>query len=249
MKKELFFFLLFFLPLTLISQDLERISIQGTVIVKQGGDSEGISIYNQSSNEGTVTNSTGDFQLRVAENDRMIITAIQYKSFDIVINEKVINTKVLSINLEAYVNELDEVVILKKDFKKGWDLSYETLEFGYDFPADAQSSITGNISEDAINSKNLENGINFKSLIKLILPKKKKSIEEIIAERNLIIQQIKEKYSLEYLSESLKIPLDQIEGFIYFIGYQPFDKKLLKSENEIYLLDYLLKQRFVYLKK
>ena len=249
MKKKFFIFIMIFLPLTVLSQEIERITIQGKIIVAQEEDSEGITIYNLSTNDGVVTNANGLFQLKVAENDSIVITAIQYKSFDIIIDKEVVDSKVLLVNLDAYVNKLEEVVILKKDFKKGWDLSYETLEFGYDFAPDAQSSIKGNIAEDAINSKKLKNGINFISLIKLILPKKKKSIQEIISERNLIIQQIKERYSLEYLSEILHIPLHKIEGFIYFIGEHPFDEELLKPENEIYLLDYLQKQSIVYSKE
>ena len=73
MGKQLLLFLLLITSGLGISQEITRFEISGKITASKGEDVEGINIYNKSSQKGTITSETGEFQIKVAENDRVFI--------------------------------------------------------------------------------------------------------------------------------------------------------------------------------
>jgi hypothetical protein len=61
MAKKLLLLLLFVAAPALFAQDIDRTKVSGKIHVPQGEDAEGISIYNISSQKGTITNADGTF--------------------------------------------------------------------------------------------------------------------------------------------------------------------------------------------
>ena len=165
MFKKLLFLFLIISSINSISQDLTRIKINGKITASKGEDVEGINIYNKSSQKGTITSVTGDFEIKVSENDRILITAMQFQSFTVIIDKGILEAKKMNIYLNLVINQLEEVVIRPYDIsgnivadvkriniitvKNNWDLSYEKLEFEYEFSADSHTSIGGNKAEEA----------------------------------------------------------------------------------------------------
>lgn len=253
MIKKLTLILFCFTSIFVLSQEEERVEIQGKIIVKEGSDAEGISIYNQSSHKGVITNKEGTFSIYVAEKDSLIISAVQYKSFDVLIEKEALASRKLIINLEEHVNVLEEVVILKKNFTQGWDLSYKTLEYGYEFAPDGQSSIRGNAAEDALNDRTLTNGINIIGLVlfgisKLTENNKKKNKPEPKIVYTEVVQFLKEKYEASFYVETFNISIENVNDFIYFVGETGIKETLLLPENEIVLIEYLFLKSKIYLK-
>ena len=110
MKKTLL--LLFSLyALFAFGQDRERIAINGKIIV-QSEDKEGVTVYNTSSNRGATTDKEGYFKISVAVNDVVEFGALQFQDFTVVISEKIINSRSLTVILVEEVNKLDEVILL-----------------------------------------------------------------------------------------------------------------------------------------
>ena len=73
MNKQLLLFLLLITSLSAFSQEIDRFTISGKITASKGDDVEGINIYNKSSQKGTITSATGEFEIKVAENDRVFI--------------------------------------------------------------------------------------------------------------------------------------------------------------------------------
>ena len=78
--------MLFFTTFIAVSQGITRENIIGKVVV-EGSDLEGITIYNTSSNKGTVTNKQGEFMIAVALNDLLEIRALAYQNIDVHVNK------------------------------------------------------------------------------------------------------------------------------------------------------------------
>ncbi len=95
------------------SQDMKREIVNGKIIV-EGNDIEGITIYNTSSNIGTVTDKNGEFTIAVALNDLLEIKALEYQNIDVRINKAILESKEISIFLIEEMNILDEVVVETK---------------------------------------------------------------------------------------------------------------------------------------
>ena len=108
MKYFLSFFFLFF-TYTLFAQDSTRVEVKGKIIVNTP-DIEGVTIYNVSSNKGTVTDANGEFKLNVMLNDKVEISALQFKDFSLVVTQSIVKNKQMTVFLVEQINKLDEVV-------------------------------------------------------------------------------------------------------------------------------------------
>ncbi len=104
--------LLFFLVVTSVglSQTKERVKIYGSIFAKEN-DVEGITIYNVTTQRGTITNEKGGFSIFVKVNDQIEVSAVQYKKTTILISNEVVQSKKITIRLEEQTNTLKEVVL------------------------------------------------------------------------------------------------------------------------------------------
>ncbi|MFT4851603.1 MAG: hypothetical protein ACI83B_004170 [Sediminicola sp.] len=260
MRKQLLLLFILLLPLCLLSQDIERIIILGKVTAPVGEDIEGITIYNVSSQKGTVTSPEGLFDLTVAENDRVSVTALQFSSFIVIVDKGVIENKKMGIYLNPVVNQLEEVIVRPYDLLGNitadvnkiktanvvpqWDLSYESLEYGYEFSADEMTSIKGNKAEEAyFNGPRFSGGdiIGLAAgLASLLLPKKKKkTFKEINEDKNYVARSLRQRFSNSYLLSNFGIEEEQANEFIYYVEENGMQSIWLKEENEIRLLDFM----------
>ncbi len=265
MVKKLLYFLLLLFSFTTFSQEITRIKINGKITTLKGEDVEGINIYNKSSQKGTITSKNGAFELMVAENDRVFISATQFQRFSVIIDDGIIESKRMYVFLNPVVNQLDEVVIrpydisgnivadVKRvdivDVNQNLDLSYENLEYGYEFSDDAQSSIRGNKAEEAYFNGPVQGGGDILGLANLFFPNKKKTEREVISETELKTDAVQKRFGNAYISKTFNIPEEKVNEFIYFVEENGIDKKLLQYENELLLIEYLHIQSKKYLKQ
>jgi hypothetical protein len=263
MAKKLLLLLLFVAAPALFAQDIDRTKVSGKIHVPQGEDAEGISIYNISSQKGTITNADGTFEIDVAENDRVQITALQYQSFTVIVDKGVIARKVMNIFLNPSVNQLEEVVVRPYDLSgninvdvkkiptynvtKNWDLSYENLEYGYTFVPDDKTAVPGNAAEEALHGNALKNGANILALLggvaNLLFPKGEKiSIVERQETLSTISNNIQQRFSKDFITANFDIPENKAVDFLFFAQENGLDKDLLKPENEMQLMEFLFKK-------
>ncbi len=261
MIKKLFFLLFIGISPILFAQDIKRVQVEGKIHVPNDEDAEGISVYNISSQRGTVTDVNGRFEIAVAENDRLQIFALQYKTFTVVMDKGVIEQKMLTIFLNPGITQLDEVVIrpydlsgnIRADIEKiptysigdDWDLSYKSLEFGYDFKPDQYSSIEGNAAEEALNHNHLNYGLNFVSILGgvgnlLFSNDGQKANKEERQKRNEILSNnMQKRFSREFIHDNFDIPREKAFDFLFFVQEKGLESEMLKPENEMQLMEYL----------
>jgi hypothetical protein len=242
-----------------MAQEVERVEVSGKITAPAGEDVEEISVYNISSEKGTVTNEKGVFKLKVAENDHIQITALQFQSFRVIINANDMISRKLMIYLNPNVNQLEEVTVRSTDllgiaeldvkniktsvFIPDWDLSYTALEYGYNFHRDGQMEVDGNAAEKAMGHNNIPMArVDIMELVELFFPKKNRSKREIVDAKLVSFKVLVERYDHDYLSSTFGIPAEKVNDFIYFAEENGLTPYLLKPENEIELLEYLLKQ-------
>jgi len=265
MVKQLLFVFCVLLPIGLFSQEIDRIKISGKVTAPLGEDVEGVSIYNISSQMGTITSSEGLFELKVAENDRISVTALQFSTFTVIVDSGVMESGKMGIYLNPIVNQLEEVIVRPYDLLGNvtadvsrirtanvvpqWDLSYESLEFNYEFSAYQFTSVKGNKAEEAFFNGQQQASLNFIGLAGLLFPKKKKkTFKELNSEKNLVATGLRQRFSNSYLSQIFGINEEQANDFIYFVEENGMQRSWLKRENEILLLDFMYQQSEVYKK-
>ena len=232
------------------AQDIERIEIKGNIIVERN-DLEGVTVYNSSSNKGTVTDKEGRFILEVALNDRVEFAALQFKDFKIVITQDIIDNKAMTVLLVEQLNKLPEVIILPHNLTGDLVTDVNSIElinpnldalyFGLgnldkiDFTEDYLSGVT-NI---AMRQNNLLYGVNMMDVLSLFLTEifPFKTRTEFVPEYKKI--GILDVYDMDYLSAALNILEKDLIEFVYFVEEDNFDLVLLKPNREFEFLEFL----------
>ncbi|MGJ8667475.1 MAG: hypothetical protein ACSHW7_13985 [Patiriisocius sp.] len=271
MKLTTILFYLLLVPALCMAQNAERVLVKGYITAPVGDMVEGIHVYNISSQKGTITDANGEFELEMAINERLEVTSLQYVGFKVIVDEGIIKNRQVRIYLNPMVNELKEVIIRPYDLSgnisvdvgkidtfnpnAGWDLSYENLEFGYEFAPDGVTAIQGNVAENALHNGQQQYGGNLLGglgLLKNLIfgkSKKKKSPAQEQKESDLIANGIRGRFTNQFLKDHYKIPSELANDFVYYVQESGIPPTYLKPENELVLLDYLTTQSKKYLKE
>lgn len=252
--KTLWVLFLFTQITQIYSQELERVNIAGTIIVNSL-DLEGVTVYNAISNTGTVTDKKGQFVIGAVLNDKLIISALQFQNFEITINQDIMDSQTLIAVLVEEVNKLPEVVILPYGLTgnvstdiariKTVNPNLDVLYFGLDnldkfnFTDDYLSGVR-NV---AIPDNRMYFTADALKIIDLLSqsflnPVNKNKASEWASDRDIL-----EKYSMKYLVEKLSISEKNIIEFIYFVEDYGLKRSLLKDEQELQFINFLVKRR------
>lgn len=252
--KTLWVLFLFTQITQIYSQELERVNIAGTIIVNSL-DLEGVTVYNAISNTGTVTDKKGQFVIGAALNDKLIISALQFQNFEITINQDIMDSQTLIAVLVEEVNKLPEVVILPYGLTgnvstdiariKTVNPNLDVLYFGLDnldkfnFTDDYLSGVR-NV---AIPDNRMYFTADALKIIDLLSqsflnPVNKNKDSKWASDRDIL-----EKYSMKYLVEKLSISEKNIIEFIYFVEDYGLKRSLLKDEQELQFINFLVKRR------
>lgn len=262
MRKVVCVFCLIMMPLLSVAQTTERIKVQGKIYA-DANDVEGITVYNASSNEGTITNDKGEFSIAVAVNDIVQISAIQFEALSITVPEDVVDSKQLGIHLVEQIHKLDAVLLrsgltgnVDADIKNVANIKPLILDMGnmntnYEYFDDKifDAQAVQNDLKSRISKGELYNGFDVKKIGKLIFGKKDKSykLPDYLEIEHPI--ELTDVYSHEYISEMFDIPLVEVDAFVAYVDNQDLDRELLKKGNEIKCLQFLFEKSEQFLKK
>ncbi|AUP81553.1 carboxypeptidase-like regulatory domain-containing protein [Flavivirga eckloniae] len=254
MKKAIFLLILLS-TIQVISQEANRVRVKGKIIV-ESSDVSGITIYNTTSNKGVITNENGEFKLRVALDDLIEVSALQYQNINFRVNKDMIKSKTIKLFLIEEIYKLEEIVVSKKSLSGNLNTDIEStdvfrpkldaLYFGikhkedYDFDKDYLSkpeNITMNSQrQELINDLNIVNVVD-----QLLLPlfrsgvvnKKESGVPDVPVEA------IKYYLGSEFLINNFNIPSHRVEAFIRFVESKDFDFSLLNYGKEMDFLELL----------
>lgn len=259
---------IFFLTVSILSfsQDIKRIEISGKIVVNSD-DLENVTIFNTSSNKGTLTDENGKFNIKVALNDILEVRALQFQNFTVTIDKNIINSKRATIFLVEKVNKLPEVVILPYDLTGNLMVDMESVRtfnpdldaiyFGigdissYEFPPDEKSEVENIAARGPGNDIRYQFdaiavvGLLLKPLFKSDKDKNKNKVDQVA---NIPTNGLRDYYSAHYLSENFKIPEDKIDEFVNYVEANGLDYSLMKKGKEMEFLEFLSQKSKDFLK-
>lgn len=241
--------------IAMFGQKTPRSLIEGKVNVEASANAEGINVYNLNSLEGTITNQYGEFLIPVKVNDKLVISALQYQEFTVVIDTSVIKNKRLTITINEAVNELEEVTvrpynlsgdvavdvqkIKTTDFNEIDQESEEMVEtFGYEMRPDKYSTV----ENDALDKSYLTNGLNFANIFRAIFKEESKEPEHI----EDIDVGVRKMYNDDFFKDNFDIKRENINEFIFYAEENGLTSKMLQKGNELELIEFLLAKSKTY---
>ena len=213
-KNKVLFSLLFFVVQFGFSQT-EKL-IQGKVIC-DNNPVQGIQVINLVTEKTTVTNSNGAFSILVKPEDMLIFSSVNYDYKRLFLEQEDIDKGNLIVVLTRKINQLDEVVIKKSEI--------DAADLGI-VPAGQKTYTPAERKLYTARSGVLD------PLLNLISGRTAMLKKEVVVERNEIaLVKLSNLFEDSYYINQLKIPVDYIKAFQYYIIEDKEFSAALKSKN------------------
>jgi len=217
----------------------DRELIQGKVIYRNIN-VVAANVINNTSQNTTITDDLGEFQIYAREGDEIIFSSVQYIIRTVRITNEIIKNKRLTVQINERIRELDEVVITPDNTEKFLDLKEEEFK-GFDYIADKSTRVQNNLTE----TRQLKNGVDFVNIFKLlktIIDSKSEEEKESL----LASEVIPYLFEDDFFTESLLLASSQIVDFLIYIDSRPNSVDILLEKNQFLLIDFLLNESIRY---
>ena len=222
--------LLFFIVLTqlAIAQEQKVETLEGRVVSKEQ-EVVGVYVLNKSAKKATITDPKGYFTLKVALQDTLLFSAVQFKNREIIITQKILDLKSYIINLDETLEELDEVVLDQRAQVTAMSLglvhaNVKTLELA------ERELISGTtMSFDGIKNS-LDPVINY-------LSGRTKMLKERVArdKRYTTGQKMQQKYLDSITLTKLKIPEAKLQEFVLYCEQDEDFDAFMSQPNDVFV--------------
>lgn len=229
--------------------------------IKSTDDVENIHIINKTAQKFTITNAKGEFIISGKLNDTLVVSSIQNKLKTVVITINHVLSKQITIELEEYINELDEVVIgkmltgdLMKDMSTVEGKPITSLSLGipsYQGPLKTQNERilqeASAFNPTAGGSLNGAGGsVGLIPIINAISGRTKKLKNIVKLERKeALMFNVKAKFSKD-LFETNPLAEDDIMGYFYFVSDDENFTKICKNKSDLEILIFLKEKLIKY---
>ncbi|BAO55186.1 carboxypeptidase-like regulatory domain-containing protein [Nonlabens marinus] len=248
----------------------ERKQLKGTINGVLNQPLEGITVFNGTTLEGTVTNENGVFYIDVRAGDQLSFNAVQYDPFSLTITQATVDKGTTQLTFSEGVNLLEEVVVTDQSIRvavKRTEMPDTGIEdvTQRNIRVAAVDRIENTFSDrvrqpeeipvqnTAFNQSQLRyNSFNMVGLLAgLIAQGALRNVDLTVGAPSKQKEQFKEvllqnKYSTEYLVDYLKIPEENLFEFMVFAQEQGLNKSMLQKDNEFQLLQFLDEQATIY---
>ena len=226
-----------------------RINIRGKVFNDMEA-VEGVHIINKNSEKGTITNANGDFKISVQVNDTLLISGVQFYFSEILITGQIITDKFVTIHLIQKINELQEVEVKAHDLTGSllFDATAIKDTISKVAPATLDFSMI-DFSKPVVNDLDVMDRRKPPDISHLTNPHFQPgfgasiSIGSIKKKSYLTIpDKIRNKLGNEFFTETLELPIEQIEPFINYCLEDGIADLYLQNR-KLEMIDVLFKAR------
>ena len=236
--------------------------IKGKVEAKNK-DVTGVVVQNSTSGKATITSVDGNFTIRVALNDTLVFSAVQFKRKVIPITPSFFNATSLTIPLEEFVNELREVVVQPFNLSGNLDSDLSGLQLEKDVTAEALGLPNAGVriisqSENKLNDADhgkfayfyvIALTINLNKVLNRISGRTKMLKERVALDKQYATTQMVEAAFVDSLMiNHLKIPKTNFYEFIQFCESDKEFYELAQGNDELKLWEFLIKKSKFYRK-
>ena len=228
-----------------LGQVLTRKTVHGR-IVNDSIKLENVVVFNVNSKTGILIGSNGFFSILAKVNDTLVFSSLTFKSKKIVLTEREISTPILRVKLDAFTNQLGEVIVPPKKIIKPVSANTQAIVDKQYFDDEKSSPKNRTMLSDGT----IENGTNFVRLYKDVIKILRKNNPEIIdfTQNKSFTEIALKRIGYDFFSNTLQLNDDEIRLFLIFCENDPKSKTLLKPENEFQLMDFLVTKNKEYKK-
>jgi hypothetical protein len=249
------FFLFFFLIVINASAQSIFSKLEGKVTNLDKGIAD-VHVMNTSSNRATITDAEGRFSISTKLNDTILFSAVQYKRMSLVISRAMLESRLIIVPLEEFINELDEVVV--RPYNLSGDLSRDMNSLNKEkvyvastlgLPNAYVKPITQ--AERKLNEATTGGGLVPLNPIINAISGRTKYLKKVLASQEKYARtiRVREYYADSLFVKYLKIPENKIEDFMYFCEVDNAFSAVVDSHDKLKIWEYLKLRSSSYLRE
>jgi len=197
-----------------------------------------VDVINKTSKEVAKTNENGEFLIAVTANDSLLFYSKDFNLKRLKVSPKQIELNNLQVVMFKKAEELDEVIVAKKqNLKLSKDKKYEQNKLDQ-YRTEKFDNREG---YQAMRKGTFVNGLNFVTIGKKLLDlfSKEKEPEKEALQEIEFATLAKNTCDQKLFTESLKLKPDEIDLFLQFCDADPKSKKVIEHHNILSMMDFL----------
>lgn len=178
-----------------------------------------IHILNLSSRKGTISNAAGEFAIRVSPNDTLVFSGIQFHTLGMIVDKKLLERRILNIELIPKIEELTEVELKGHDLDGLFYIDTKRMRDSLPLVADETVDFSDQGFDDPTSSNYVVPAANILNLVSKIGKKKRlenRKEANIIQQKREAPANIRKDLGDEVFMQQLGIPKLHIEPFIRY---------------------------------
>lgn len=210
-----------------------------------------IHILNLSTRQGTISNLNGKFRITVSVNDTLIFSGIQFHTLGLIVDEKIVEERLLKIELKPKIEELTEIELKGHDLDGFFYIDTKRMRDSLPLVADEAVDFSNQGYDDPTSSNYVVPSANLVNLVSMIGKKKRKEnkIEANLTERKRQAPaNLRKELGDDVFVQQMGIPKIHIEPFIRYC--QKKDIIDLYVEGRLMeVIDILIKEKDNYIRE
>ncbi|MGX1930748.1 hypothetical protein [Flagellimonas sp. 2504JD4-2] len=219
----------------------------------------GVVVQNISSTRAVITDVNGNFSIPVKRSDTLVFSAVQFKRKIVIINEVLFNTSFISVPLEEFVNELEEVVVRPYNLSGDLNQDLDGLQLEKDVSAEALGLPNAHAKIPTQSERKLQQASFGKFNVGMILTPPLDPIINAITGRTKMLknrvkvdgtyartQRVQGFYVDSLFVTTLKIPFEKIDDFMYFCEVDEDFQTVVNSKDKLKIWDFMVVKSRIY---
>ncbi len=210
-----------------------------------------IHILNLSTRKGTISNIEGEFGITVSPNDTLIFSGIQFHTLGLIVDKKVLDKRILRVELILRVEKLSEIELKGHDLDGLFYVDTKRLRDSLPIMGREAVDFSNQGSDDPTSSNYVVPSANLLNLVSLLGKKRRAENQKeasLLQQKRAATDNIRKDIGIDVFEQQLGIPRAHIEPFIQFC--QKKDIINLYVEGRIMeVIDILIKEKDNYIRE
>ncbi len=225
------------------------------VVVSKNKDVAAIHVQNISTKKATITDLNGYFTINANVNDTLVISAVQFKTKQLVVNTNMLQSSLLKIPLEETLTELDEVVVMPYNLSGDISKDVSTLKTKQVVTASTLGLPNAHVKPISKAERELFEatsggmGIPLNPIINGITGRTKMLKNRVKRNKKYErTQRVRAFYADSLIVSDLKIPEIKISDFMYFCEVDTAFSSVVDTHDHLKIWEFLNKKSVIYRK-
>ena len=211
-----------------------------------------VHVINPRKNQATITNQYGYFRIKASVNDTLWFSAIQFDKSFLVVDDKIIESELVTVALEESLTELDEVVVTPYNLSGNLHMDIQSMKFKPTVSSTSLRLPNAEVKPLSLNERKLFLAMQEQLLHRLIdeITGHNKKLRNSVSVDKLEkeIQTIRNSYPDSLYKERLKIPSEKIDDFIYYCAVDTIFNSTVQSRDKLKIWSFLERKSLAYRK-